>query len=414
MKKLTAIVAFLLIVGNALAGTFRVHFNVRGSARDITVQAESSAEARRTVMDMFPGSVVTGVHRVQASPKGAADRPRFAVAPQGRTGLAASQRSFLGLSQEVTGRSDRANFIPSAEQQREFATEVNTALSGMPGVLAARAVDTIGMYKDSVERSLDVEVLAGLGFDPWSMLKILARQAGQKDQDSAFVSRVMVADEQSSNARPGMEIYFKAPVNVERMKPVMDFLSANGINGFTMIADPSMNRKPGEFLGMRFQYIPEYTVDRNPGEPLKREQWAKEAAEIEDILIDAARQLGTITDVASADLVHYDTLVLERQHDYDSSGLIEGSTGQARGQAWTERFHGAAAAAANRGRRALGARSDPQVYRGGETLPTRAGVATQGVAQGRAGLAASQPMGFLRARSVAAQMLGITLLLFRV
>jgi hypothetical protein len=103
MKKLTAIVAFLLIVGNALAGTFRVHFNVRGSARDITVQAESSAEARRTVMDMFPGSVVTGVHRVQASPKGAADRPRFAVAPQGRTGLAASQRSFLGLSQESQG-----------------------------------------------------------------------------------------------------------------------------------------------------------------------------------------------------------------------------------------------------------------------------------------------------------------------
>ena len=105
-------------------------------------------------------------------------------------GLAASQRSFFGLSQEVTGRSDRADFIPSAEQQREFATEVNTALSGMPGVLAARAVDTIGMYKDSVERSLDAEVLAGLGFDPWSMMKILTRQAGQKDQDSAFVSRV--------------------------------------------------------------------------------------------------------------------------------------------------------------------------------------------------------------------------------
>ena len=31
----------------------------------ITVQAESSAEARRTVMDMFPGAVVTGVHRVR-------------------------------------------------------------------------------------------------------------------------------------------------------------------------------------------------------------------------------------------------------------------------------------------------------------------------------------------------------------
>ena len=36
-----------------------------GSGRDITVQAESSAEARRTVMEMFPGAVVTGVNRVK-------------------------------------------------------------------------------------------------------------------------------------------------------------------------------------------------------------------------------------------------------------------------------------------------------------------------------------------------------------
>jgi hypothetical protein len=35
------------------------------SGRDITVKAESSAEARRTVMEMFPGAVVTGVSRVK-------------------------------------------------------------------------------------------------------------------------------------------------------------------------------------------------------------------------------------------------------------------------------------------------------------------------------------------------------------
>jgi hypothetical protein len=40
-----------------------VHYNVRGSDRDITVQAESSAEARRTLMDLILGAVVTGVHR---------------------------------------------------------------------------------------------------------------------------------------------------------------------------------------------------------------------------------------------------------------------------------------------------------------------------------------------------------------
>jgi hypothetical protein len=66
MRKLTlTLTALLLIGGSALAGTFRVHYNVHGSVRDVTVQAESSSEARRTVMDMFPGAVVTGAHRIK-------------------------------------------------------------------------------------------------------------------------------------------------------------------------------------------------------------------------------------------------------------------------------------------------------------------------------------------------------------
>ena len=64
MRKFT-LIALLLIGGNVLAGSFRVHYNVRGSGRDVTVQADSSAEARRTVMHIFPGAVVTGVHRVK-------------------------------------------------------------------------------------------------------------------------------------------------------------------------------------------------------------------------------------------------------------------------------------------------------------------------------------------------------------
>ena len=48
-----------------MAGSFRVHYNVRGSGRDVTVQAERSAEARRTVMEMIPSAVVTGVNRVR-------------------------------------------------------------------------------------------------------------------------------------------------------------------------------------------------------------------------------------------------------------------------------------------------------------------------------------------------------------
>jgi hypothetical protein len=66
MRKLAfTLAALLLIGGSVMAGSFRVHYSIRSSGRDITVQAESSAEARGTVMEMFPGAVVTGVHRIK-------------------------------------------------------------------------------------------------------------------------------------------------------------------------------------------------------------------------------------------------------------------------------------------------------------------------------------------------------------
>jgi hypothetical protein len=65
MKVFLILVALLMMAGAAWADTYRVHYSIRGSGRDITVQAESSAEARRTVMDMFPGAVVTGIHKVK-------------------------------------------------------------------------------------------------------------------------------------------------------------------------------------------------------------------------------------------------------------------------------------------------------------------------------------------------------------
>lgn len=63
-KSLLTLAALLFLGGSAFADSYRVHYSIRGSGRDITVQAESSSEARRTVMDMIPGAVVTGVHRI--------------------------------------------------------------------------------------------------------------------------------------------------------------------------------------------------------------------------------------------------------------------------------------------------------------------------------------------------------------
>jgi hypothetical protein len=62
----TGIAILLFLTGRAFADTFRVHYSVRGKRPlDVTVRAESSSQARRTVMEMFPGATVTGVHRVK-------------------------------------------------------------------------------------------------------------------------------------------------------------------------------------------------------------------------------------------------------------------------------------------------------------------------------------------------------------
>jgi hypothetical protein len=64
--KIKLLILLLLCASTALADTFRVHYSIRGSGKDITVRAGSSSEARRTVMEMFGKScAVTGAHRVK-------------------------------------------------------------------------------------------------------------------------------------------------------------------------------------------------------------------------------------------------------------------------------------------------------------------------------------------------------------
>ena len=42
-----------------------MHYSLRGSGRDIIVQAESSAEAHRVVIQIIPGATVTGARRAR-------------------------------------------------------------------------------------------------------------------------------------------------------------------------------------------------------------------------------------------------------------------------------------------------------------------------------------------------------------
>jgi hypothetical protein len=44
---------------------YKVHYSLNGAGHDITVNAETSSEARYTVMAMIPEATVTGARRVK-------------------------------------------------------------------------------------------------------------------------------------------------------------------------------------------------------------------------------------------------------------------------------------------------------------------------------------------------------------
>jgi hypothetical protein len=63
MKSLLRIVVPFALVQTASAGLYMVHYSVKGSGKDVIVNASSADQARYEVQDMFPGCVVTSVSK---------------------------------------------------------------------------------------------------------------------------------------------------------------------------------------------------------------------------------------------------------------------------------------------------------------------------------------------------------------
>jgi hypothetical protein len=64
-KTILTLIALAILAGSAFAGSYRVTYTAGGLIQRITVQAESTQEARRTVQNLFPGAVVTGAHKTK-------------------------------------------------------------------------------------------------------------------------------------------------------------------------------------------------------------------------------------------------------------------------------------------------------------------------------------------------------------
>ena len=235
-------------------------------------------------------------------------------------------RFQVGLTQQV------GDVWPQDPEQAKFIADVHADLTAiMPEALALRVMDSIGMYKGDRERSLDLELTHGPGLEPNDLMRVILTHASAKKQKNAHVSRVKEEwEEKDKNDRPGIEIYLKKGGDISLLDPVIKRLNKRSLNGFTLVVDPRMKMGSGEYLGIRFQYVPEYSGDGK--------EWAKKAARVEATIDRAIKDLSLIDDVARAKLVFYDTVVFTKGIDYDDTGTFKGALGTSEAGGWRRRY----------------------------------------------------------------------------
>lgn len=216
-------------------------------------------------------------------------------------------------------------------------------LNADAGVIAAKARASRGLYGEFSERTYDLEVVATKDFNPASMITTVAKVAAENNQIDAFVSKVLQPHEEvGSNARPGLEIYFKSKRALDEVMPVLQEVVEQGADGFTLVTDTraddvtSAGKDAGGYVGVRLQYIPEISARFDSD---LRAKLKADPAAIDGIIEEKMQELAEIggslmnrTDVNSAELVMYDTIWMgqETYGDHTSSaaeGAEKGTKG---------------------------------------------------------------------------------------
>ena len=188
-------------------------------------------------------------------------------------------------------------------------------------VVMYKATSTYGRFMKQDERALDVEIVTRKGFDPSGLERRVVEMGKEYDQDAVFVSRVLRNEAESTNARPGVEIYFAKKQSVDAIRQLTDILNDKGIDGFTFVTDMrhadrvNVQARAGGadtagLVGVRFQYIPEFDDAYDAGRSAEIMQ------EKMRLFRDVVEEVGQRGGVSSAQVVWYDTKVTFRgQYD---------------------------------------------------------------------------------------------------
>jgi hypothetical protein len=229
-------------------------------------------------------------------------------------------RYVLGISVE------RPNQRPTNVQQAEIASRLGEPALADESVVAFQVNNTYGRFMQEDERAFNAEFVTRRNFNPEGVTRRMVEVAKEADQDAAFISKVV--PQRTENSRPGVEIYFRNRQPADFARDLSDKLTEYGIDGFTFITDARVQDMPGRqavlteeavagINGLRFQYIPEFDVGAETWAAMSPAERAAKIDEMEDLFADVAAEIEkTESGISSANMMHYETNVIERDQ-YD-------------------------------------------------------------------------------------------------
>ena len=222
-------------------------------------------------------------------------------------------------------------------------------INGESHVLGAKMVPSVNIHNGVEGKTFDGEWITHPEYDPENTIGHVAEAAARLGKDGAHISRVIVNPyEVNENRTPGLHIFFRGRVGDAEIKGVLAKLKEAGItNGISLSVDPrvrpeiikSLDPATGanQFNGVRVQHIPEYEAAGG----MTRDQ-------MEEAFADVKVALDEDASIAESRVLYYDTLVLKKGTDYDSSGKLTKNVSDGRAKAWSERARREGSEAATR------------------------------------------------------------------
>ena len=170
-----------------------------------------------------------------------------------------------GLSIQMSQDTQGIDFVPGDADMARLGAAIREAIYAADDgatVLGSKTLSTQGRY-GSVERSLDLEIVAREGYDANAVWKEILRQGQEAKQDSVFLSRVLRKTEEVDPLvhRPGVEIYFREAADRAKLETIL-----------AELADPLNVRRPWQ--ARKDAHVAEALRkwdEQNPG-PLDRDE----------------------------------------------------------------------------------------------------------------------------------------------